>query len=49
MASLRYQNLELIRELEPHLEHVDVVLIVFDVQNSNHDTALVCTLERSEE
>ena len=49
LAILRHQNLELISECEPHLEHVNIVLIVFDIQNSNHDTALVCTLERSEE
>src|SRR5215207_7283594 len=49
LAILRHQNLKLVSEFESHLEHVDVVVIVFDVQNSNHDTAPICTLERSEE
>ena len=38
-AVLRDQHLELIQQLEPHLEHVDVVVVVFDVEKSCHDTA----------
>ncbi len=35
----RDQHLEFIQQLEPHLEHVDVVVVVFDVEKSGHDTA----------
>ena len=38
-AVLRDQHLEFIQQLEPHLEHVDVVVVVFDVEQSCHDTA----------
>ena len=38
-AVLRDQHLEFIQQLEPHLEHVDVVVVVFDVEKSGHDTA----------
>ena len=33
-AVLRDQHFELIQQLEPHLEHVDVVVVVFDVEKS---------------
>jgi hypothetical protein len=35
-AILGDQHFELIGELKPHLEHVSVVLVVFDVENTEH-------------
>jgi hypothetical protein len=35
-AILGDQHFELIGELKPHLEHLSVVLIVFDVENTEH-------------
>src|SRR5262245_6954383 len=53
-AVLRRQHFEVAEQLEPHLEHVDVVVIVFDIKNLGHDTAsislltggLLCTTRR---
>src|SRR5262249_48937566 len=39
LAVLGGEHLELVGELEPHLEHVDVVVVVFDVENLDHDAA----------
>src|SRR5262245_61030049 len=33
------QDLEIAEQLEPHLEHVEVVVVVFDVENLDHDAA----------
>ena len=33
-------NFELIGELKPHLEHVSVDLVVFDVENTEHGSPL---------
>src|SRR5262249_27438343 len=38
LAVLGHQHLELVEQLEPHLEHVDVVVVVFDVEDSYHGT-----------
>src|SRR5262245_59193074 len=54
LAVLRRQHFEVAEQLEPHLEHVDVVIIVFDVQYLGHDAAsiplltggLLCTTRR---
>src|SRR6516165_9018861 len=40
-AVRRRYNLELAQELEPHLEHVDVVLVVLDVEYFGHDAASI--------
>src|SRR5262245_49797316 len=40
-AVLRRQHLEVAEQLEPHLEHVDVVIIVFDIENLGHDAASI--------
>ena len=37
LAVLRHQHLVLVGELEAHLEHVDVVVVVFDVEDPGHD------------
>src|SRR5262249_19206951 len=34
-------NLEIAQELEPHLEHVDVVVVVLDVEYFGHDAASI--------
>src|SRR3989440_2547299 len=39
LAILRRQNLEIAEQLEPHLEHIDVVVVVFDVKHFGHDAA----------
>jgi hypothetical protein len=39
LAVLRRQNLEIAQQLEPHLEHIDVVVVVFDVKHFGHDAA----------
>src|SRR3979409_2469948 len=54
LTVLRRQNLEIAQQLKPHFEHVDVVLVVFDVKHFDHDAAsaplstagLVCTSRR---
>src|SRR5438093_3191101 len=54
LAVLRRQNLEIAEQLEPHLEHIDVVVVVFDVKHFGHDAAsiplrtaaLLCTSRR---
>src|SRR5688572_32057393 len=54
LAVLRRQNLEIAQQLKSHFEHVDVVVIVFDVKHFDHDVAsvplsaadLVCTSRR---
>src|SRR5262245_3579901 len=33
------QDLEIAEQLEPHLEHVEVVVFVFDLENLDHDAA----------
>src|ERR1700730_867155 len=37
LAVLRRQHLEIAEQLKPHLEHIDVVLVVFDVKHFGHD------------
>src|SRR4029453_162730 len=39
LAVLRRQPLEIAEQLEPHLEHIDVVVVVFDVKHFGHDVA----------
>src|SRR5262245_23450885 len=54
LAILRRQHLEIAEQLEPHLEHEDVVVVVFDVKHFGHDAAsiplltagFVCTSRR---
>src|SRR5262245_16930740 len=54
LAVLRRQNLEVVQQLEPHLEHIDVVVVVLDVEHFGHDAAsiplltkgLLCTSRR---
>src|SRR6266480_1416980 len=41
LAILRRQNLEIAEQLEPHLEHIDVVVVVFDVKHFGHDAASI--------
>src|SRR5262249_45155273 len=41
LAIRRGHNLEIAQELEPHLEHVDVVLVVLDVEYFGHDAASI--------
>src|SRR5262245_57752454 len=41
LAVLRRQNLEIAEQLEPHLEHVEVVVVVFDVEDLDHDAAFI--------
>src|SRR2546423_711673 len=41
LAVLRRQNLEIAEQLEPHLEHIDVVVVVFDVKHFGHDAASI--------
>src|SRR5262249_37484850 len=40
-AVLRRQHFEVAEQLEPHFEHVDVVVIVFDIKNLGHDAASI--------
>src|SRR5262249_13595961 len=44
LAILRRQHLEIAEQLEPHLEHEDVVVIVFDVKHFGHDAASISLL-----
>src|SRR6266513_157402 len=54
LATLRRQHLEIAEQLEPHLEHIDVVVVIFDVKHFGHDAAsislrtggLLCTSRR---
>src|SRR5712691_4096957 len=54
LAVLGGEDLELVQQLQPHLEHVDVVVVVFDVKNLDHDAVsillmtggLLCTSRR---
>src|SRR4029077_11694981 len=54
LAILRRQHLEIAEKLEPHLEHEDVVVVVFDIKYFGHDAAsislltgaLLCTSQR---
>src|SRR4029450_663265 len=41
LAILRRQHLEIAEKLEPHLEHEDVVVVVFDVKHFGHDAASI--------
>src|SRR6266498_3073181 len=41
LAILRRQHLEIAEQLEPHLEHEDVVVVVFDVKHFGHDAASI--------
>src|SRR5262249_17509126 len=41
LAVLCSQNFEIVQQLEPHLEHVDVVLVVLDVEHSGHGAASI--------
>src|SRR5215216_1314912 len=41
LAVLRRQHLEIAEQLEPHLEHIDVVVVVFDVKHFGHDAASI--------
>ena len=45
LAVLRCQNLEIAHQLEPHFKHIDVIVVVFDVKNFDHDvdSILFCT------
>src|SRR5262245_48118388 len=40
-AVLRRQHFVVAEQLEPHLEHVDVVIVVFDIENLGHDAASI--------
>src|SRR5262245_19888054 len=44
LAVLRRQHLEIAKQLETHLEHKDVVVIVFDVKYFGHDAASILLL-----
>src|SRR5262245_2754710 len=54
LAILGREHLEIAKQLEPHLEHKDVVVVVFDVKYFGHDAAsiplltagFVCTSRR---
>jgi putative ABC transport system substrate-binding protein len=37
--AIRRQDLEIAEQLEPHLEHEDVVVVVFHVKHFGHDAA----------
>src|SRR6266487_786210 len=41
LAVLRRHNLEIAQQLEPHLEHIDVVVVVLDVEHFGHDAASI--------
>ena len=44
LAILRRQHLEIAEKLEPHLEHEDVVVVVFDIKHFGHDAASISLL-----
>src|SRR5712671_6767204 len=46
LAILCHENLEIGLKLQPHLEHIDVVVVVFDVKDLGHDTASILLLVR---
>ena len=39
LAVLGGENLEIPKQLEPHFEHIDVVVVVFDIKHFDHDAA----------
>src|SRR5215467_1174029 len=39
LAVLGRDNLEIPKKLKPHFEHIDVVVVVFDVKHFDHDAA----------
>jgi hypothetical protein len=41
LAILRRQHLKITKQLEPHLEHEDVVIIIFDVKHFCHNSASI--------
>src|SRR6516162_6384209 len=41
LAIWRRHNVEIAQQLEPHLEHVDVVVVVLDVEHFGHDAASI--------
>src|SRR5260370_39159967 len=41
LAVRRRHNLEIAQQLEPHLEHVDVVVVILDVEHFGHDAASI--------
>src|SRR5215469_3513731 len=41
LAIRRRHNVEIAQQLEPHLEHVDVVVVVLDVEYFGHDAASI--------
>src|SRR5262245_66466277 len=44
LAVFRRQYLEIAKQLEPHLEHEDVVVVVFHVKHFGHDAASISLL-----
>src|SRR5215475_8001463 len=44
LAVLRRQHLEIAEQLEPHLEHEHIVVVVFDVKQFGHDAASISLL-----
>src|SRR5262249_42551776 len=44
LALLRGQYLEIAKKLEPHLEHEDVVVVIFHVKHFGHDAASISLL-----
>src|SRR5215510_3467140 len=44
LAILRRQHLEIAEKLEPHLEHEDVVVVVFHVKHFGHEAASISLL-----
>src|SRR5262249_58394094 len=41
LPTLRRQHLKIAEQLEAHLEHEDVVVVVFDVKHFGHDAASI--------
>src|SRR5262249_18311872 len=41
LAVLGGENLELVEQFEAHLEHIDIVVVVFDVKDLDHDAASI--------
>src|SRR5262245_9052949 len=39
LAVLGRENLEIPKKLEPHFEHIDVVVVVFDIKHLDHEAA----------
>src|SRR5262249_42616008 len=44
LAILGRNHLEIAEQLEPHLEHEDIVVVVFDVKQFGHDAASISLL-----